>query len=234
MFSTLRDDIRAVLQRDPAARTPLEILLCYPGLHAVWGHRVAHALWIRGFRLLARWLSHVTRALTGIEIHPGAVLGPRLFIDHGLGVVIGETAVVGADVTLYHGVTLGGTSLARGKRHPTLEDGVVVGAGAKILGNIVIGAGSRIGANAVVVKPVPPASVVVGVPGEVLRRRSSAPAVPGTDLEHGELPDVLGQALVSVMDRLDDLEKRLEGRRAAAPHPHQPLAGAWQWEDFVI
>ncbi|HSW31317.1 MAG TPA: serine O-acetyltransferase [Longimicrobiales bacterium] len=234
MFSSLREDVRAVLQRDPAARTRLEVLLCYPGLHAVWGHRVAHALWGSGLRLLARWLSHVTRALTGIEIHPGAVLGPRLFIDHGAGVVIGETAVVGADVTLYHGVTLGGTSLARGKRHPTLEDGVVVGAGAKILGDIVVGAGSRVGANAVVVRPVPPDSVVVGVPGEVVRRSASAHPAPGADLEHGELPDVLGQALVSVMDRVDALEKRLEGRLAPEPHPHQPTAGAWKWEDFVI
>lgn len=234
MLSALRADVHAVFERDPAARSRLEVFLCYPGLHAVWGHRVAHALWRRGFRLLARWISHVTRALTGVEIHPGAVLGPRLFIDHGLGVVIGETAVVGADVTLYHGVTLGGTSLHRGKRHPTLEDGVVVGAGAKILGDIVIGAGSRVGANAVVVKPVPPHSVVVGVPGEVVRRSAGAHPAPGTDLEHGELPDVLGQALVSVMDRVDALEKRLAGRLAPEPHPHQPKAGAWKWEDFVI
>ncbi len=234
MFSTMRDDIRSVFERDPAARTTLEVLLCSPGLHAVWGHRVAHALWSRGFRLLARWLSHVSRALTGIEIHPGAALGPRLLIDHGMGVVIGETAEVGADVTLYHGVTLGGTSMARGKRHPTLEDGVVVGAGAKILGDIVVGTGSRIGANAVVVKPVPPGSVVVGVPGEVIRRRPRAPAAPGADLEHGDLPDVLGQALVSVMDRVDALEKRLDGPPARQPHPHQPTGGAWEWEDFVI
>src|SRR3990170_5843110 len=192
MMSRMREDIHAVLQRDPAARSRLEVLLCYPGLHAVWGHRLIHALWLRGLRLLARWLSHVSRALTGIEIHPGATLGPRLFIDHGLGVVIGETAVVGADVTLYHGVTLGGTTMARGKRHPTLEDGVVVGAGAKILGDIVVGAGSRIGANAVVVKPVPPDSVVVGVPGEVVvrSRPRSAPQLP--DLNHGVMPDVLG------------------------------------------
>lgn len=234
MMSRMREDIYAVLQRDPAARSRLEVLLCYPGLHAVWGHRITHALWLRGFRLLARWLSHVSRALTGIEIHPGATLGPRLFIDHGLGVVIGETAVVGADVTLYHGVTLGGTTMARGKRHPTLEDGVVVGAGAKILGAIVVGAGSRIGANAVVVKPVPPDSVVVGVPGEVLRRRAHAPIAPGEDLEHGDLPDVLGQALVSVMDRVDALERRLDGHAARPPHPHQPTGGAWEWEDFVI
>jgi len=233
MFSTMRDDIRSAFERDPAARTTLEVLLCYPGLHAVWGHRVAHALWVRGLELIARWLSHVTRALTGIEIHPGATVGPRLFIDHGMGVVIGETAVLGADVTLYHGVTLGGTSLVHGKRHPTLGDRVVVGAGAKILGNIEVGSDSRIGANAVVVKPVPPGSVVVGVPGEVVRRElRPVPARP--DLEHGDLPDVLGQTLVSVMDRVDMLEKRLEGRLAAEPHPHQPRSGAWAWEDFAI
>lgn len=232
MIATLREDIGAVFQRDPAARSRLEVLLCYPGLHAVWGHRLAHALWIRGLRLPARWVSHAMRFLTGIEIHPAAVLGPRLFIDHGMGVVIGETAAVGADVTLYHGVTLGGTSLTKGKRHPTLEDAVVVGAGAKILGDIRIGAGSRIGANAVVVRPVPPGSVVVGVPGEVLRRREEAVAAAEVDLEHGELPDVLGQALVSVMDRLDALERRVEGRPASEPHPHQPEEGVWKWEDF--
>lgn len=232
MFRTLREDLATAFQRDPAARSRLELLLCYPGLHAVWGHRLAHALWGRGLRLLARWLSHVVRFLTGVEIHPGAVLGPRLFIDHGMGVVIGETAVVGADVTLYHGVTLGGTSLAKEKRHPTLDDGVVVGAGAKILGDIRIGAGSRIGANAVVVRPVPQASVVVGVPGEVLRKREEVAAALGPDLEHGDLPDVLGQALVSVMDRLDALERRMDGHPAPEPHPHPPEEGVWKWEDF--
>lgn len=233
MIAAVREDVATVFERDPAARSRLEILLCYPGLHAVWAHRIAHALWKRGLRLPARWLSHVARFLTGIEIHPGAMLGPRLFIDHGMGVVIGETAVVGADVTLYHGVTLGGTSLVRGKRHPTLEDGVVVGAGAKILGDIRIGAGSRVGANAVVVRPVPPGSVVVGVPGEVLRKREEAAAARGPDLEHGDLPDVLGQALVSVMDRLDALERRVDGSSAPEPHPHQPRSGVWQWEDFA-
>ncbi len=234
MFSTIRDDIRSVFERDPAARSTLEVLLCYPGLHAVWFHRVAHALWTRGLKLIARWLSQAARALTGIEIHPGAVIGPRLFIDHGMGVVIGETAVLGADVTLYHGVTLGGTSLVHGKRHPTLGNRVVVGAGAKILGDVLVGSDSRIGANAVVVRPVPTGSVVVGVPGEVVRRREPAAAATRPDLEHGDLPDVLGQTLVSVMDRLDAVERRLDGRLAAEPHPHQPKAGAWAWEDFAI
>jgi serine O-acetyltransferase len=173
MFNTIRRDIQSVFDRDPAARSTLEILLCYPGLHAVWGHRVSHWLWTHGFKLLARWVSQLVRGLTGIEIHPGATIGPGFFIDHGMGVVIGETAEIGANVTLYHGVTLGGTSLNKGKRHPTLRDNVVVGAGAKILGAFTVGEDSRIGANAVVVKPVPPNAVVVGVPGQA--RRSCAP-----------------------------------------------------------
>ncbi|GAB3679935.1 serine O-acetyltransferase EpsC [Angustibacter aerolatus] len=160
------EDLDAAAVRDPAARNRLELLLCYPGLHAVWIHRAAHRLWRRpGLRLAARLLSQLNRSLTGVEIHPGAVVGRRLFIDHAMGVVIGETAEVGDDVLLYHGVTLGGRSLARAKRHPTLEDGVSVGAGARVLGPITIGAGSQIGANSVVVKDVPPNSIVVGVPG---------------------------------------------------------------------
>jgi serine O-acetyltransferase len=209
MLRTMREDIRSVFQRDPAARNALEVLLCYPGLHAVWLHRVAHRLWRWRLRLLARWLSHVTRALTGIEIHPGARIGPRFFIDHGMGVVIGETAEIGADVTLYHGVTLGGTSLKKGKRHPTLEDGVVVGAGAKILGAITIGRCSRVGGNAVVVRPVPPDSVVVGVPGEVVKRNGRLRRAVTPDLEHGDLPDVLGEALADLMVRVEELERRL-------------------------
>jgi serine O-acetyltransferase len=174
LFDTWRADIKAVLDRDPAAHSWLEVLLCYPGLHAVWGHRVAHWLWVHRLKLPGRWVSQMVRGLTGIEIHPGATIGPGFFIDHGMGVVIGETTEVGANVTLYHGVTLGGVSLNKGKRHPTLEDNVVVGAGAKVLGAITIGACSRIGANAVVVKPVPPDSVVVGVPGEVVRSKPRA------------------------------------------------------------
>lgn len=168
MFRTVRRDVAAVLQRDPAARTRLEVLLCYPGLWAVWWHRLAHLLWNARLRLVARVVSTFARFLTGIEIHPAARIGPGLVIDHGHGVVIGETAEVGADVTLYQGVTLGGTSLAAGKRHPTLGDGVVIGAGAKVLGPIRIGSYSRIGANAVVLRSAPPGSVVVGVPGRVI------------------------------------------------------------------
>src|SRR5512139_2050291 len=170
MLKTIHEDVQSVLDRDPAARNVLEVLLCYPGLHAVWVHRITHRLWKGDFKLLARWISQIARSLTGIEIHPGATIGHNFFIDHGMGVVIGETAEIGNNVTLYHGVTLGGTSLLKGKRHPTLESNVVVGAGAKILGAITIGEGSRIGANAVVVRPAPPNSVVVGVPGQVVLR----------------------------------------------------------------
>src|SRR5512136_593459 len=197
MFNTIRRDIQSIFDRDPAARSTLEVLLCYPGLHAIWGYRVSHGLWTHGFKLLARWVSQLVRGLTGIEIHPAATIGPGFFIDHGMGVVIGETAEIGANVTLYHGVTLGGTSWNKGKRHPTLEDDVVVGAGAKILGSITIGARTRVGANAVVVKNVPPDSVVVGIPGRVTHRKGVAQVVysdngsaHALDLEHDAMPDM--------------------------------------------
>jgi serine O-acetyltransferase len=162
----MRHDVRAALERDPAAHSALEVALCYPGVHAIWGHRVTHWLWQRRLRLTARFLAEMVHALTGVDIHPGATLGPGLFIDHATGVVIGETAEVGTGVTLYHGVTLGAPSFGvRGKRHPTIGDRVVIGAGAKVLGPITVGADARIGANAVVVKPVPANAVVVGVPG---------------------------------------------------------------------
>ncbi len=171
----LLEDLDAAARRDPAARSRLELVLCYPGLHAIWLHRVAHRMWQRpGLKLAARVLSQLNRSLTGVEIHPGATIGRRFFIDHAMGVVIGETAEVGDDVMLYHGVTLGGRSLQRTKRHPTLEDGVTVGAGARILGPIVIGAGAQIGANSVVVRDVPAGAVVVGVPGQVRQRATQA------------------------------------------------------------
>ncbi|QKJ21216.1 serine O-acetyltransferase [Microbacterium hominis] len=169
----VREDLAAAKLRDPAARSSLEIALLYPGLHAIWSHRVAHALWVRGLRFPARAISQVTRWLTGIEIHPGAVIGRRFFIDHGMGVVVGETAEVGDDVMLYHGVTLGGRTRDGGKRHPTIEDGVVIGAGAKVLGPITIGAGSAVGANAVVTKDAPADSVLVGVPARARARRGT-------------------------------------------------------------
>jgi serine O-acetyltransferase len=234
MFTKIRDDVQSVFERDPAARSTLEILLCYAGVQAVWGHRLVHWLWTHRMRLLARWLSQLFRGLTGIEIHPGARIGPKFFIDHGMGVVIGETAEVGACVTLYHGVTLGGTSLSKGKRHPTLEDNVVVGAGAKILGAITIGANSRIGANAVVVKSVPPNSVVVGVPGQVVQRSHPRTSQSAPDLDHNRLPDTIGETLAALVQRVNELEQRLDGHTAHVPALHVPDHGVWRGEDFSI
>jgi len=204
MFKTMRDDIRSVFERDPAARNALEILVCYAGLHAIWGYRIAHWFWTRGLKLLARWISQTTRFFTGVEIHPGARIGARFFIDHGMGVVIGETSEIGNDVTLYHGVTLGGVSFQKGKRHPTIQDGVVIGAGAKILGPITVGACSRIGANAVVVRDVPGDSVVVGVPGHVSIKQAPNHLKP--DLNHDKLPDTVEQALQELYARVNQLE----------------------------
>lgn len=203
----LREDVRCALKRDPAARNALHVLMLWPGLHAIWAHRLAHALWEANLEFLALLIAFIARALTGIEIHPGAQIGRRFFIDHGMGVVIGETTEVGDDVTLYHGVTLGGVSSHQGKRHPTIESGVVVGAGAKVLGAIVIGEGTRIGANAVVVKDVPPESVVVGIPGKAIR------SVDGQhrqhpDLDHSDLPDIVAEQLRYIYSRLSTLEEK--------------------------
>ena len=232
MIGTLRRDIAAVFDRDPAARTVVEVLLCYPGLYAVWGHRFSHWMWTHGLKLPARWNSQVIRWLTGIEIHPGAQIGPGLFIDHGMGVVIGETAELGEDVTLYHTVTLGGTSWQKGKRHPTLGNRVTVGAGGKILGPITIGDDSRIGANAVVVKSVPSNSVVVGVPGQIIARSRPHTAQDRPDLEHNRMPDLVGVTLQSLMARVEELERRVEGAKAAGVS--KPTEGVWHGEDFAI
>ena len=231
-FAVVRRDIDSVLERDPAARNWFEVAICYPGLHALWSYRVAHGLWVRNFKTTARVLSQCTRWVSGIEIHPGAKIGPAFFIDHGMGVVIGETAEIGPNVTLYHGVTLGGTSLNKGKRHPTLGENVVVGAGAKILGAITIGDNSRIGANAVVVKEVPPDSVVVGVPGQIIHR--SKPLMPHTpDMEHTQMPDTLGVALAALTARVNQLESRDNGR--LLQHiPGVSATGFWAGEDFSI
>ena len=212
MWRTLREDVSSVLQRDPAARHWLEVVLFYPGLHAVWLHRLAHRLWQDGMHLAAQAVAHLARWLTGIEIHPAARIGPRFFIDHGMGVVIGETAEVGADVTIYHGVTLGGVSLSHGKRHPTIADHVVIGAGAKVLGAISVGSHSRIGANAVVVKDVKPEKVVVGVPGKVVTRQSKAPDI---DLQHDQLPDVLSNRIELLLTRLERVEQLLTAEQEA-------------------
>ena len=233
-LSTLRRDIRSALLRDPAARSALEIVLLYPGLHALWGYRVAHWMWQHGLKLMGRMLSQLVRTITGIEIHPGAQIGQGLFIDHGMGVVIGETAEIGDDVTLYHGVTLGGTSLEKGKRHPTLGDRVVVGAGAKVLGAITIGADTRIGANAVVVKSVPANSVVVGVPGQNIARSKPHLASDAPDLDHTAMPDLVGFSLVDLIKRVEALESKGDGLKNGKPHIHVPTDGTWQGEDFSI
>jgi serine O-acetyltransferase len=233
-FSLMRRDIRSVLERDPAARSGLEVFLVYSGLHAIWLHRIAHWLWNHGLRFPARSLSQLGRGLTGIEIHPGAKIGAGFFIDHGMGVVIGETAEIGADVTLYHGVTLGGTSLEKGKRHPTLGDRVVVGAGAKVLGNILIGEDSRIGANAVVVKSVPPNSVVVGVPGQIVKRSQPHHQGDAPDLNHSSLPDIIGVTLKQLLERVDALENKATPRKDAPTHLHAPTGETWEGQDFSI
>lgn len=234
IFEWILGDIRSVQARDPAARGSFEILLSYPGLHAVWSHRLTHWLWQHDLKTVARLLSQLTRSLTGIEIHPGASIASGLFIDHGMGVVIGETAVVGRDVTMYHGVTLGGTSLEKGKRHPTIGDRVVIGAGAKVMGAITIGADSRIGANAVVVRSVPENSVVVGVPGQNIARSKPHHAGDAPDLDHSSLPDIVGVSLAQLMQRMELLEKQLASPDSIPAHLHAPQDSQWRGEDFSI
>jgi serine O-acetyltransferase len=231
MLSAIRRDIQAARERDPARPTVLEVVFAYPGVHAVWGHRVTHWLWLRGARLLARTLAELVRILTGVEVHPAAVLGQGLFIDHATGVVIGEPAEVGEDVTIFHGVTLGGTGRETGKRHPTVGDRVVIGAGAKVLGAIKIGDDSRIGANSVVVKEIPASSVVVGVPGQIVSRPS-----PGSE-DESNLPDLVGVSLKSLLTRVARLEGKTNGAQAD-PRTERvirpPEAGVWHGEDFSI
>ncbi|MFC4252012.1 serine O-acetyltransferase [Sinimarinibacterium flocculans] len=211
MFDRIREDIRSIRERDPAAQSWWEVVTCYPGLHAIWGHRISHALWMRGFKWLARFNSHLARWLTGIEIHPGARLGRRVFIDHGLGVVIGETAEVGDDCTIYQGVTLGGTSLTRGaKRHPTLGSNVVVGAGAKVLGPFTVGAGANIGSNAVVVRAVPDGATAVGIPARVVgvdaQRKTEFHAYGLTD---EGMPDPVAKAIAKILEHVQTQDEQL-------------------------
>ncbi|MGE5527587.1 MAG: serine O-acetyltransferase [Patescibacteria group bacterium] len=206
MFRRLRTDIRAVFERDPAARNVLEVVLCYPGLHAVWAHRIAHWFYRHHLRTLARLISQTARHFTGIEIHPGARLGEGLFIDHGMGVVIGETAEIGRNVTLFQGVTLGGTGKERGKRHPTIGDNVTIAAGAKVLGSFRVGDGAKIGAGAVVLREVPANSTVVGVPGRVVVQDGVRV---GADLAHDKIPDPVARALDSLEQRVRELEARI-------------------------
>jgi serine O-acetyltransferase len=225
MLAEVRTDLQAVLERDPACRSRLEAWLCYPGFHALVGYRVAHALRRIRLHLLARLLSQFVRWLTGVEIHPAARIGRGVFIDHGMGVVIGETAEIGDDVTLYQGVTLGGTGKERGKRHPTIGRGVMVGVGAKILGNIVVGDNCKIGAGTVLIHSVPPNCTVVGIPGRVVRREGRRVTPASHDLEHADLPDPLEDQLEAVARRCADLERQVADlqRRLAARRDRCPL-----------
>jgi serine O-acetyltransferase len=226
LLRLIREDVSCVRLRDPAARSEIETLITYPGIHAVIWYRFAHRLWLAGWRFPARLLSWLGRLISNVDIHPGARIGRRFFIDHGAGVVIGETAEIGDDVTLYHGVTLGGTSWSPGKRHPTLEDGVIVGAGAKILGPITVGRGTRVGANSVVIHGTPPEVTVVGIPAKVVQPESARRRRAGRiDLDHHLMPDPVGEAIATVLDRVEFLEARLaylqqrlrDGPLAAAP-----------------
>lgn len=223
LWATLKEDLDCVFQRDPAARSTFEVLTTYPGVHALLTHRLSHRLWLSGWRFPARFLSFLGRTLTNVDIHPGATIGRRFFIDHGACVVIGETAEVGDDVTLYHGVTLGGTSWNKGKRHPTLGNGVVIGAGAKILGPINIGERVRVGANSVVVKDVPADRTVVGVPGRIVDTRvGSARPDQGINLDHNVLPDPVAKSIACLIERIEMMEKELaELRHEPAPASHE-------------
>lgn len=221
MFERVREDIQSVFHRDPAARNALEVLTCYPGLHAVWLHRLAHGLWTSGWKWLARLVSNFGRWMTGIEIHPGVRIGRRFFIDHGMGIVIGETAEIGDDVTLYQGVTLGGTTWNKGKRHPTLGNNVVVGAGAKVLGPFTVGEGAKVGSNAVVTKEVPPGATVVGIPGRIIMREGSEQQAKRQAMAEKlgfdaygvsqDMPDPVARAIGQLLDHLQAVDGRLEG-----------------------
>jgi len=233
LLAQIREDISTVREHDPAAKSRLEVLLCYAGLHAVWFYRINHRLWNHRLFLVARWLSEFARFLTGIEIHPGAEIGRRVFIDHGMGVVIGETAIVGDDVTMYQGVTLGGTGKERGKRHPTIENNVVIGGGAKILGNITVGKNCNIGAGSVVLRDVPENSTVVGVPGHVIFRDGKRVVI--TDPK--QINDPLSGALAAVateMNKLRDRVQRLEGSESTAEPLSASLRGIMEDIDYQI
>lgn len=210
MITSIREDIRTAYDRDPAVRSAWEVLTCYPGLHAIWMYRLANALWRRRFFWLGRFISHMARFFTGIEIHPGATIGRRFFIDHGMGIVIGETTEIGDDVTLYHGVTLGGTTWEKTKRHPTIKDGVIVGAGAKVLGAITIGQQSRIGANSVVFRDVPEHSTVVGIPGTVVSTAGPLIEDGKINLDHHLLANPVSEALGHVLKMIEDVNARID------------------------
>lgn len=229
LFQSIREDVACIFERDPAARSYFEVLLCYPGLHSVWGHHVSHWLWQHGFRFLARFNSQVLRFLTGIEIHPAAQIGRRFFIDHGMGVVIGETAVVGDDVTLYQGVTLGGTGKEHGKRHPTIGDNVVVGTGARVLGNIRVGENCRIGANSVVLRSVPDNSTVVGVPGHIVLRNGKRVVI--TDPK--EISDPLSDVIIKLVAEVHEIREKLCEETHATLPPEPDLTIDQEWDSVT-
>jgi len=232
VFAHLADDLATARRRDPAARSSFEVALTYPGVHAIWAYRITHWLWEHDMKLLARGGAAISQHFTGVDIHPAATIGSGIFIDHAIGVVIGETAVVGDDVTIYQGVTLGGTSLEHVKRHPTIGDRVTLGAGAKVLGPITVGDDSRIGANAVVVRSVPANSVVVGVPGQIIAR-STAASSPAPDPQDAQMPDLVGLSLQALLRRVDELETKVHGHASTKDVRPSP-AGIWSGEDFSI
>lgn len=238
MFNRIKEDIACVFDRDPAAQSVFEVITTYPGFHAVLIHRVSHFFWLAGFRWLARFIAHIGRWLTGIEIHPGAAIGRRFFIDHGMGVVIGETAVIGDDCTLYHGVTLGGTSWDKGKRHPTLHNGVVVGAGAKVLGPIDIGENARVGSNSVVLKPVPADATVVGIPAHIVDPNSKAATAERDKIAYKmgfhaygattDMPDPIAYAINHMLDHIHAMDRQIETMQkalsdAGIKYPESPI-----------
>jgi serine O-acetyltransferase len=228
-FQSVREDVACIFERDPAARSYFEVLLCYPGLHAVWGHHLSSWLWRHGLRFLARFNSQVVRFFTGIEIHPGAEIGRRFFIDHGMGVVIGETAVVGDDVTLYQGVTLGGTGKEHGKRHPTIGDNVVIGTGARVLGNIRVGENCRIGANSVVLRSVPDNSTVVGVPGHIVLRNGKRVVI--TDPK--EISDPLSDVIIKLVAEVHEIREKLCEETHATLPPEPDLTIDQEWDSVT-
>lgn len=231
MFKVMKSDLKFICEHDPAAKNTMEIILTYPGLHALWGYRMAHKLWNGGFKMAARWISFMSRFFTGIDIHPAAKIDGRLFIDHGMGVVIGETAEIADSVIIYQGVTLGAVSLEKGKRHPTIEAHTIIGAGAKILGPITIGSHCRIGANAVVLKSAPSNSIVVGVPGQIILRRKTE----NNTKNDTQMPDAIGLSLVSALRRLEKVEAHLKISSDETVHDMQFLKnGIWNGDDFSI
>jgi serine O-acetyltransferase len=228
LAQSIREDIAAVFERDPAARSYLEVLLCYPGLHALWFHRINHWFWSHNLRLAARWLSQWARLFTGIEIHPGAQIGHRLFIDHGMGVVIGETSIVGDDVTLYQGVTLGGTGKEKGKRHPTLGNGVVVGTGAKVLGNIVVGDNCRVGAGSVVLRSIPENSTIVGVPGHIVLRNGKRVVIS----DPKEISDPMSDVFARLAGEVHQIREQLQAHTKATLAPEPVLTIDEEWDTY--